>query len=111
MSGPDVFGFIAAPDRESSLRAVSLTVLKIRAAGPTYKQIAKAIDCCPDTVAAAANEATLLSADAIFRLCYFWPAFADPIRALIVPISETPTIDDRIERIERELAAIREVAA
>tara|TARA_R110000868_G_scaffold410473_1_gene698586 strand:+ start:139 stop:474 length:336 start_codon:yes stop_codon:yes gene_type:complete len=111
MTRPNVLAYLAAPDRECSLRAVSLAVVKVRATGATYKEIAQAIDCCADTVAAAANETTLIGADAIFRLCYFWPAETESIRSLLIPVSEAPTMDDRIARIERELAAIRQEAA
>ncbi len=111
MTRPNVLAYLAAPDRECSLRAISLAVVKVRATGATYKEIGKAIECCADTVAGAANETTLLSADAIFRLCYFWPDETEVIRNLLVPVTETPTVDDRIARIERELAAIRAEAA
>lgn len=110
MTRPEVLGFLSAPDRESSLRAVSLAILKIRSSGTTYKEIAKAIDCSADTVAAAANEVTLLSLDSVLRLCFFWPTAAETILGLTKPIAEKPTVEDRIELIERQLEAIRKAA-
>ena len=103
----NVLGFLAAPDREVSLRAVSLSVLKIRTTGLTYKEIAKAIEVSADTVAGAANEESLLSFDAVARLCYFWPEETAPIQELFGPAPQEPTLGDRLVRIERELAAIR----
>lgn len=103
----NVLGFLAAPDRETSLRAVSLSVLKIRTTGLTYKEIAKAIEVSADTVAGAANEESLLSFDAVARLCYFWPEETGPIQELFGPGPEQPTFDDRLAQIERAVAAIR----
>lgn len=42
---------------------------------------------------------------------YFFPDESAPIRALQSPPSETPTVADRLARIERELDAIRREAA
>ena len=64
-----------------------------------------------DTVAAAANEVTLLSLDSVLRLCFFWPTASETILGLAKPIAEKPTVEDRIELIERQLEAIREWAA
>lgn len=53
---PNVLGIMAAPDRETSLRAISLALLRIRSSGISYEKIGKAIGCCADTVENAANE-------------------------------------------------------
>lgn len=111
MATGNVLGFLGAPDREITLHAVSLAVLKIRTSGHTYKEIAKAIDVCPETVAGAANEANLLAFDAIARLCYFWPEETATIRELCGFAPQSLTIADRLARIERELDAIRKEAA
>ena len=111
MATGNVLGFLGAPDREITLHAVSLAVLKIRTSGHTYKEIAKAIDVSPDTIEAAAAEKSLLSFDAVARLVYLFPAEARAICELMAPPCEQPTVADRLERIERELDAIRREAA
>jgi hypothetical protein len=107
MIAPNVLGFLAAPDRETSLKAISLAVLKIRTSGHTYKEIAKAVDVCAETVAGAANEANLLGFDAIARLCYFWPEETSTIKELFGIGFTAPTAAERLSRIEREAAALR----
>ena len=112
MTNGNVFGFLCAPDRECSLRAISLALLKVRALPDmTCEKLGKALDCSADTIRNASNEETLLAFDSVSRLCYFWPDQSAPIRALIMPPSEAPTVADRLERIERELDAIRREAA
>lgn len=66
-----VLGFLAAPDRQMSLRAVSLALLKVRAIdGMTCAKLGEALACSVDTIRAASNEETLLSFDGIARLLY-----------------------------------------
>ena len=109
---PNVLGFMAAPCRQSSLRAVSLALLKVRhIPDMTCEIIAKMLDCSVDTVRNASNEETLLSLDAVLRLCYFFPDQTGPVRDLIIPPPVALTVADRLERIERELEAIRKEAA
>jgi hypothetical protein len=112
MTNGNVLGFLAAPDRESSLRAISLALLKVRALdGMTCEKLGKTLECSADTIRNASNEETLLGFDSVMRLCYFWPDESAPIRALQQPPTEAPTVADRLERIERELDAIRKEAA
>jgi len=109
-NAPNVFAFLAAPSRDASLFAVAKVVLAVRGLGLTYKEIAKAIDVSPDTIEGAAAEKSLLSFDAVARLCYLFPGEAAPLFDLMRPTREQPTTAERIERIERELSAIRKEA-
>lgn len=112
MTDGNVFGFLAAPGRECSLRAVSLTLLKVRSIdGMTCEKLGKTLECSADTIRNASNEEAMLSFDCVARLCYFFPEEARPITELWNRAAAKPTVDDRIERIERELAAIRREAA
>ena len=112
MTDGNVFGFLAAPGRECSLRAVSLALLKVRSIdGMTCEKIGKTLECSADTVRNASNEEGMLSFDCVARLCYFFPEETRPITQLWNRAVETPTVADRLERIERELDAIRKEAA
>lgn len=104
---PNVFGFLAAPSREASLHAIAKVILAVRSAGITYKEIARAIDVSPDTIEGAAVEKSLLSFDAVARLVYLFPNETRAICELMRPPVEQPTSAERIERIERELEALR----
>lgn len=109
---PNVFGFLAIPCRESSQRAISLALLKVRAIdGMNCDKLAKALDCSADTIRNASNEETLLGFDAVARLVYLFPAESAPIIDLMTAPTEGPTVADRLARIERELNAIRQEAA
>ncbi len=111
MSNTNVLGFLAAPDRESSLRAIGLSLLKVRAIdGMTCEKLGKTLECSADTIRNASNEETLLAFDCVMRLCYFFPEQTATIRALQAPPAEVPSIDDRIARIDRELDEIRKQA-
>ena len=103
-----VLGFLAAPDRQMSLRAVSLALLKVRAIdGMTCAKLGEALACSVDTIRDASNEETLLSFDGIARLLYFFPEQSSPIRELWERAIVAPTAAERLERIERDLDAIR----
>lgn len=111
MTNGNVLGFLAAPDRETSLRAVSMALLKVRSIdGMTCEKLGKLLECSADTVRNASNEETLLSFDHVARLCYLFPDESAPIRQLWEPV-ESPTPAERIDRIERELDALRRLAA
>lgn len=45
------------------------------------------------------------------RLEYYFPDQCGPLRELREHVKEAPTVSDRLERIERELEAIRKEAA
>lgn len=112
MTNGNVLGFLAAPDRQVCLRAISLALLKVRAHdGMTCEKLGKAIDCSADTVRNASNEEALLSFDCVARLCYYFPEETGSVQQLWAGPVEAPTVDERFERIERELIALRKVAA
>lgn len=112
MTNGNFLGFLAAPDREITLRAISLALLKIRALdGMTCEKLGNAVGCSADTVRTASNEESLLSFDCIARLLYLFPDESGPIRELWGRAEDAPTVSDRLERIERELDAIRREAA
>lgn len=109
MTEPEVLPLFIEPEREDSLRQISLALLSIRADGVTCKEIARKIGCHYDTVEAASNEHSLLSFDSIAKLCFHYPK----ARPFIVGLwgmgaSAEPTETERFERIERELAALRD---
>ncbi|CAB5162517.1 hypothetical protein UFOVP152_33 [uncultured Caudovirales phage] len=107
---PNVFGFLSAPTREASLHTIAKAILSVRSMGVTYKEIAKAIDVSADTIEGAASEKSLLSFDAVARLVYLFPDVTGIVCELMQPPCERPTVSDRLERIEREISAIRKEA-
>lgn len=116
MTGGSVLGFLFAPDRESSLRAVSLALLKVRALdGMTCAKVGQALECSADTIRAASNEETLLSFDAIARLVFLFPDQAAPIHDLWNRERPALTAEDHRAAIERHTDALirmaRETAA
>lgn len=112
MTNTNVLGFLAVPDRDFSLRAISLALLKVRAIdGMTCPKLGKLLCCCADTIAKASNEESLLSFDSVARLCYLFPDQSKPVRDLWERGEDSPTIDERLVRIERELDAIRRATA
>ena len=110
MTRPNVLGFLAAPDRETTLHAVAIAFGKVRQSGVTYKEMAKVLECCDDTIANAVSEKSLLSFDVVARLCYFWPDHCAAIMQLWAPGVAEPSTADRLDRIEREVLALRRVA-
>ncbi len=111
MTGPNVLGFLFAPDRTTSLRAVSLALLKVRALeGMTCDKLGAAIGCCGDTIRAASNEETMLSFDTIARLCYLFPDQCGPIHELMARKPECSTADDHQAAIEHHTAALVRLA-
>lgn len=112
MTNGHVLGFLGAPDRELSLRAVSLALLKVRAIdGMTCAKAGEALKCSADTIRAASNEETMLSFDSVARLLYFFPDESAPIRQLWERAETTLTVAERCARIERDLDAIRRASA
>jgi hypothetical protein len=107
MTGPNVLGFMFAPDRTTSLRAVSLALLKVRAIeGMTCDKLGHALGCCADTVHAASDEKTLMSFDTIARLMHFFPDQCAPIHALWGRDRAELTADDHKAAIEHHAAAL-----
>ena len=83
MTGGGVLGFLFAPDRSISLRAISLALLRVRSLdGMTCAKVGQALDCSADTIRAASNEETLLSFDAVARLVFLFPDQCGPIHDL-----------------------------
>lgn len=112
MTRPNVLGFLDAPDRKLALRAIALTLLKVRALdGVTCENLGAALGCSDDTVRHATNEQTMLCFVAIARLLHLFPDESAPIRQLWERGAEAPTANERIERIERDLEAIRKELA
>jgi hypothetical protein len=112
VNAPNVLPFLLAADRNICQRAISLTLLKVRAIeGVTCEKLGGWLECSADTIRNATNEETLMSFDAIVRLCQFFPDQSAPILELFAITADNPTVGDRLERIERELDAIRREAA
>jgi len=107
MFDQNVLGFLSAPDREDSLKAVSLAILRIRSRGMTFKEIAKALDCSVDCLANAVAEKNLLSFDAVARLGHFWPEDFAVIAQLWGRGTEAPSLHERVARVQHELNAIQ----
>lgn len=112
MTNGNVLGFLSAPTREVSLRAISLTLLKVRAIeGMTCEKLGKLLECSADTIRNASNEEAMLCFVAIARLLDLFPDESAPIRQLWERGAQAPTADERIARIERDLEAIRKELA
>lgn len=102
------------PDRETCQSAISRALLKIRSDYEmTAKELARIVGCSPDAIYSATNEENLLSLDSVALLCDAFPDECAPIRALFAGgIAPVPTPAERLERVERELTALRrEIAA
>lgn len=114
MTNGHVLGFLGAPDRQTSLRAISLALLKVRSLdGMTCEKLGKVLECSADTIRAASNEETLLSYDTAKRLEYFFPEQCGPIRELTEHLGGDLTADDHraaIEHHARMLAKLAELA-
>lgn len=111
MTNGHVLGFMGAPDRQVSLRAISLALLKVRALdGMTCEKIGNALACSADTVRAASNEETLLSFDTAKRLQYFFPDQCGPIRELTDHVAEELSAADHRAAIEYHAAALAKMA-
>lgn len=111
MSAGSVPRFMFAPDRGTSLRAVSLALLKIRSLdGMTYGKIAHVLGCCVDTVQSAANEETLLSLDKVAALMGAFPNECATIHALWGRERAELTAEDHRAAIEHHTAALARMA-
>lgn len=101
------------PPSEAELRnAISRALLRIRSHGWTCEDIGKQLDCSAATVRNASNEESLLSSGSLALLGFHFAEEFKLVEALWKGASaHEPTITDRLERIEREVAAItKEVA-
>lgn len=113
-NAPNVLGIFPPPDQEDCVKAISTALVKVRAnRGMTCEQIGKIVGACGETIRQAmAESGSVLSFVTIARLGYFFAEEFTEIEALwLRSTAPTPTVSDRLERIERELDAIRREAA
>lgn len=120
-SVPQICGLLLLPERIDALTAVQLTIGKIRKRyGLDAKAIAKTLkrpdgkEPICDTIGRAERGETLLSFDLIAQLAYLYGDCADPVRTILeAAVSPEPTtIEQRLERAEQEILAVRrELAA
>jgi hypothetical protein len=114
-SAPQFCGLLPPPDRNDVVFAVARTIGCIRRRGYTAKDIARSLKQPngdppdPETISRAERGETLMSFDLLVQLAYLYGDCADPLRALLepAPAFEPTTLADRLDRIEREAAAIR----
>ena len=107
MTGGSVLGFLFAPDRETSLRAISLALLKVRELeSMTCAKIAQALECSVDTVHAASNEKTMLSFETVARLVFLFPDQCGPIHDIWNREPSALTADDHRAAIEHHTAEL-----
>jgi hypothetical protein len=118
-TAPQFCGLLPPPDRNDVVFAVAKTIGLIRRRGFTAKDIARSLKQPngdppdPETISRAERGENLLSADLMAQLAFIYRECADPIRALFepAPLAEPTTLADRLDRIEREAAAIRKELA
>lgn len=109
---PIVSGLFPPPDRETSLKAISRALLRIRSNGWSATALGEELGCSADTIEAASNERSLLRFDCIALLAFKFPEEFSFIEQLWSgAVAAEPTVADRLERIEREVEAIRNEAA
>jgi hypothetical protein len=106
-----VLGLFRPPTQEDCEEAISCALLRVRSTGVTREELANALDCSPNTIDNASNCKSMLGFKHIALLMLNYP----DVRSMIEPLwtlstKHEPTIDERIERIERDLNAIRKVA-
>lgn len=112
---PQVRPLLPPPDRKDALHAVAATILRIRRAGLSAKDIALSLTKAngkhpdTDTILRAEKGDHMLGFDLLAQLAFKYGECADPIRSLLepAPTGEPTTVEERLERIEREAAAIR----
>ena len=112
MNAGNVLPIFSAPGRDDCLKAVARALLRIRSNGWSCEAIGKALDCSADTVENASNEKSLLCFASLARLGFHFPEEFQLIETLwTCRVVEQPTVADRLDRIDRELDAIRKAAA
>lgn len=110
-SDSHVLGLFRPPTQEDCEEAISRAILRIRSTGVTREELANVLDCSPNTIDNASNCKSMLGFKHIALLMLNYP----DVRTMIEPLwtlsnRHEPTIDERIERIERDLQAIRKAA-
>jgi hypothetical protein len=110
---PNVLPIFPEPDGKCSAAAIATAIRKTKyAEGLTNAELAFELRCDASTVENAEAERNLLKFDTVARLLRKYPQHCACIRQLweLEPISE-PTSAERLERIERECAALRKELA
>ena len=110
MISPNVSGILLAPNRETSLFAISRAMLKIRETGTTFKDIAKVLECSADTISTAVTESHSLTFHDVARLCYFWPDETHFIKELWTRADSDLGPEDHAAAIARHTAALAKLA-
>jgi hypothetical protein len=120
-SFPQVCGLLPPPERTDALAAVAKTIGLIRRRHAlSAKEIAASLKkedgTAPiaDTIERAERGENLLSFDLIAQLAFIYRECADPIRMLLEPAAtgEPTTLEQRLQRAEAEILAVRrELAA
>lgn len=113
---PQVCGLLPPPDRTDALNAVARTIGKIRRRyGLTAKDIARSLKQpngdapIADTIERAERGENLLSFDLIAQIAFIYRDCANHIRDLLepAPTAEPTTLEQRLERAEQEILAVR----
>jgi hypothetical protein len=110
---PNVLPIFPEPDRKCSVTVIACAIRKAKyEQGLTNAELAFQLRCDASTIENAEAERNLLSFDTVARLLRKYPQHCAGIRQLweLEPI-EAPTLDARLERIEREAATIRKELA
>ena len=109
-SKPGVLGILAAPNRESSVKAVSLCLLRVHANhgddGLTWTALADLLRCSLDTIVAARDEKSLLSFDLVARLGYHFPDEFRVVSQLWENGHDTPSLRDELQDIVARIEAV-----
>jgi lambda repressor-like predicted transcriptional regulator len=112
MNAPTVFPHFPPATRDDALKAIARALLRIRSKGWSCAALGKELDCSADTIENASNERSLLSFENLLPLATKFPDEWKMVEALwTLRPPEQPSLPDRLERIERELDAIRREAA
>jgi hypothetical protein len=108
-SAPNVLPIFPEPDGNISLTEISNSIRRTKyIEGLTNAELAFQLRCDASTIENAEAKRNLMKFDTVARLLRKYPQHTANIRQLweLEPISP-PSIDDRLERIEREASAIR----
>lgn len=112
MSDTNVLSLIPPPSLEDCENAISRALLRLRSNGVHRDMLAKKLNCSASTIDNASNCRTQLNFESVALMAYHYPEVLPLIEGLwSLRAMAVPTVDDRIERIERELDAIRKQAA
>ena len=112
MPDRNVMSLIPPPSLEDCENCISRALLRLRYNGVPRETLAKKLNCSLSTIDNASNCRTQLHFESVALLVYHFPEVLPLIEGLwSLRTIAAPTVNDRIERIERELAAIRQQAA